>query len=215
MPTERKLEEADFFLCCLSTTQADATTFEYLLSAFLTSARSVVQYAAETAKHTPLGRGWYDTFVRAHPIVQFFKTKRDANIHVAPVETPLLVRCATPSERDRLIEAIQSSLFKVRKAQRATEMTDLIVRALPQSLSESQRRRVAADVISRLDDVADHPRDAQQPSATVEPAPIRLRQSYYFADWPGSEDVVELGRRYLDDIRLLLAEGRRLGHLGA
>jgi len=59
-------------------------SFTYELSAFLTAARSVLQYLHRECSR--LGDAhWYDSNV-ADPTLRFFKDRRDLNIHARPVE---------------------------------------------------------------------------------------------------------------------------------
>ncbi len=82
-----KLEEASFFLGKMHEVQhASPTEFRFHLSAFLSAARSVAQYALEEAKTRPRGQAWFDTFVAGSPVIAFFKDARDKNIHEKPVE---------------------------------------------------------------------------------------------------------------------------------
>jgi hypothetical protein len=80
-----KLEEARFFLARMDETIADPSAFRYHLSAFLSAARSVLQYAKEEASKKPKGEHWYNTAVAGNQILAFFKDKRDINIHQDPV----------------------------------------------------------------------------------------------------------------------------------
>jgi hypothetical protein len=63
----------------------DSDAFRYELSAFLSAARSVLQYAFEEATTKPNGRQWYEAQVSGSAVLKFFKDKRDLNIHVEPV----------------------------------------------------------------------------------------------------------------------------------
>jgi len=60
--------------------------FEYNLSAFLSSARSILQYALREAEKKPGGQHWYDNRISSSPTLKFFKEKRDINIHVEPIQ---------------------------------------------------------------------------------------------------------------------------------
>jgi hypothetical protein len=63
----------------------DPEAFQYELSAFLSSARSVLQYALEEAKQKANGQKWYKGQVSGNAVLKFFKDKRDLNIHAEPV----------------------------------------------------------------------------------------------------------------------------------
>lgn len=86
MYEKEKLEEAKYFYSRMIEEQENIRAFKYYLSAFLSSARSVLQYAEREAKKKPGGKKWYDNYISNNPILKFFKHKRDINIHVKPVQ---------------------------------------------------------------------------------------------------------------------------------
>ena len=59
--------------------------FVYVLSAFLSSARSVLLYAYEEAKSKGV-QSWYDKQVAQSKVVQFLRDKRNLTVHEEPVE---------------------------------------------------------------------------------------------------------------------------------
>lgn len=94
---KEKLAEARHFYTQMLKEVGDREKFTYNLSAFLSSARSVLQYALEEAKTKKGGQQWYDNHVTASPVLSFFRDKRDFNIHIGPI-TPtqyseLIVHC--------------------------------------------------------------------------------------------------------------------------
>jgi hypothetical protein len=80
-----KLTEAEHFLTRMEATANDPATFRRELSAFLTAARSVLQYADREARTRPGGQAWYENAIAGHPLIAFFKKKRDCNVHAEPV----------------------------------------------------------------------------------------------------------------------------------
>lgn len=84
MCERRKLDEAKYFYSRMVKEQSNRDNFSYNLSAFLSSARSVLQYAFSELKENK-GKKWYDSYVSASPILRFFKNKRNINIHTEPV----------------------------------------------------------------------------------------------------------------------------------
>ena len=84
MHEQEKLKEARYFLQHMAASVNDPVAFQYDLSAFLSSARSVLQYACNEAKKNPGGQKWYDDQVTAQSVLGFFKDKRDVNVHVKP-----------------------------------------------------------------------------------------------------------------------------------
>jgi hypothetical protein len=87
MNERRKLAEAKYFYSRMVEEQSNRDNFSHNLSAFLSSARSVLQYAFSELelKENKEGKKWYDSCVSASPILRFFKDKRDINIHTEPV----------------------------------------------------------------------------------------------------------------------------------
>ena len=83
---DRKLAEAKYFLSHLSPSASNPNHFSFELSAFLSSARSVLQYALEEAKTKQGGQVWYDAQLTSAPEIKYFKDKRNVSIHVRPVE---------------------------------------------------------------------------------------------------------------------------------
>jgi len=78
-----KLDEARYFLGHLRELP-EPPSFRFELSAFLTAARTALQYALEEAQAKG-GQTWYDAHVSGKPLIKFFKDKRDINIHRTPV----------------------------------------------------------------------------------------------------------------------------------
>ncbi len=80
-----KLEEAEYFLKQMVAVAGDRKAHKFNLSAFLSAARSVLQFGLEEVESKPGGKAWYDTQVTGKPVVKFFKDRRDVNIHIEPV----------------------------------------------------------------------------------------------------------------------------------
>lgn len=79
-----KIKEARFFLHQLAeTTEVDP--FRYVLSAFLSCSRSVMQYAHRDVQGDVVRQAWYDEKMAGSLVLQFFKEERDFNIHERPV----------------------------------------------------------------------------------------------------------------------------------
>jgi hypothetical protein len=85
MHERKKLAEAEHFLTRMESTRNTPATFRQELSAFLTAARSVLQYAERESRRRTGGQAWYDNAVSGHTLIAFFKEKRDTNIHAEPV----------------------------------------------------------------------------------------------------------------------------------
>lgn len=86
MHEHTKLKEAEYYLNRMLIEFDNRENFEFELSAFLSAARSVIQYAFEQAKTKNGGQKWYDDNIAKSPVLSFFKDKRDINIHVEPIK---------------------------------------------------------------------------------------------------------------------------------
>jgi hypothetical protein len=79
-----KIQEATYFLHRMEDCLSEPEPFKYNLSAFLSAARTVAQYACKDARGKQGGQAWYDQFVSSHALVGFFANERNANTHDAP-----------------------------------------------------------------------------------------------------------------------------------
>ncbi len=61
-----KLGEAEYFLSEMARVYENHRLFQYNLSAFLSAARSVLQYACKEATSRPGGQAWYEKQVTDH-----------------------------------------------------------------------------------------------------------------------------------------------------
>jgi len=84
MNEKHKLAEALYFLSHLGPSSLDPQEYSFELSAFLTAARSVLQYAHKEAISKPGGQVWYERHVQ-NKAIEYFKDKRDVSIHTEPV----------------------------------------------------------------------------------------------------------------------------------
>lgn len=85
MYEQNKICEACYFLSRLGPLSSHVKEFSFELSAFLSAARSVLQYAYKEAKTKPGGKSWYNGNIQNVPVIWYFKDKRDLSIHVKPV----------------------------------------------------------------------------------------------------------------------------------
>lgn len=78
-----KLKEARYFLNRMKLVETIYEEFTFNLSAFLTSARTVMQYMHDEAK-TKGKRKWYDAKANSLDVLKFFQITRNLVIHVVP-----------------------------------------------------------------------------------------------------------------------------------
>lgn len=89
MLVKDKFEEARFFLGCMASC-TENPDFRYYLSAFLSAARSVLQYT-HTEAMKQQKQCWYDQQVGGNKILDFFKCQRNINIHERPTAARMSV----------------------------------------------------------------------------------------------------------------------------
>lgn len=155
----------------------NAREFSYNLGAFLTAARSVLQYALEEAKTKSGGQAWYDASVSAIPEVKFLKDKRDISVHERPV---------VPNRR-----------FNIAISGHAVFTDSIHV------------------TVTRADGTIERD-DPPQPKF-VNPSPSSGESSssvtFFFPDWPATEDVMSICITYINAIEDIVRNGRALGYI--
>ncbi len=80
-----KLSETQHFLERMRSNLGNQYEFNYDLSAFLSSARSILQYIYEVDR--PETKVWYERKISDSAILKQFRDLRDGNIHDEPVRT--------------------------------------------------------------------------------------------------------------------------------
>lgn len=176
MREQEEIKEAEYFLSRMRHEKDRPEYFCYNLSAFLTAARSVLQYAQDEIKGKIGGQYWYDSQVSARPVMGFFKDKRDLNVHVEPVN---LRRDVTINVFDAVHLTVAPSV----------------------EIGNQERSMVT-------------PTESEQTSPQeIGTEPPTLGCKYFFQDWRGSEDVIELCRQYLDKIKEFAKDGVDKGFL--
>jgi len=101
MNEHKKLEEVRQFLSRMYDEREDPRALHHDFSAFLSAARTVLQYACKEATATPCGRTWYEGAMAGSPVFRYFKDLRNDNIHSKP---------ARPRSH---MEAVQAELLEL------------------------------------------------------------------------------------------------------
>ncbi|MGC8903486.1 MAG: hypothetical protein ACP5KD_09155 [Fervidobacterium sp.] len=86
MYEQSKLKEAGYFYSRMASETDNRDNLLFDLSAFLSAARSVLQYALNEAQTKSGGQQWYDNHMKSSEVLAFFKDKRDINVHVHPIQ---------------------------------------------------------------------------------------------------------------------------------
>jgi len=179
MYENNKLDEAKYFYQKMIKEFDDRQGFTYNLSAFLSSARSVLQYANEEAKTKQGGQRWYDQRVGQSNVLSFFKDKRDINIHDKPIH---------PTKLTSFAPTVTIGI----KLKASVVVRDAQGNIKSQSSTET-------------------PQTAAKPPVTQAPAEVKVL--YLFSDWTGSEDVVALCQKYIDELEKFIADGIKQGFI--
>lgn len=113
MREQSKIAEARYFLRQLHALIGEREPFNYNLSAFLSAARSALQFACKEVRESDKlgGQAWYDGKVAAKPLVKFLKDKRDVSIHESPV-TPSAEIEATVTSRLFLSDSVSVTVHR-------------------------------------------------------------------------------------------------------
>jgi hypothetical protein len=84
----KTIREAEFFYALALDEEQKVNDnpdrFGWFLSAFLSAARSVLQYALKEAEGTPKGKNSYKSAMSKSNVLKYFKKQRDVNIHTQP-----------------------------------------------------------------------------------------------------------------------------------
>lgn len=155
--------------------------FNFHLSAFLSAARSIIQYTYERAELLRRLTD-YNMLVSARPILRYFKGKRDINIHVKPVKS---------------IQQVNIDVYST-----------ITVRA-----RDSVRiQMIEADGSISRDETYESPVSSHTEEEKATDVPGLIRSLHYrFADWQGDEDVLELSKEYLDNLRTFVNDAHSTG----
>ena len=86
MYEESKLKEAWYFYSRMVSEPDNRDNLLFDLSAFLSAARSVLQYALKEAQTKSDGQQWYDKHITSSKVLAFFKDTRDINVHMQPIQ---------------------------------------------------------------------------------------------------------------------------------
>ena len=173
-----KIGEARFFLARMEESIRDRVAFRYNLSAFLSAAQSVLQYAL-TESDGKGNRKWYDENVAQindaqNNVLRDFKEKRDANTHRGEPVDPARDVTIAISEGVMVLSAVGEVRFNDKPA----EMMKPKEEPPPPKSSESRHRDMVL---------------------------------YRFVDWPGSEDLNGLSRRYIEELEKFVQKGMEEG----
>lgn len=86
MYEKSKLKEAGYFYSRMVSETDNRDNLLFDLSAFLSAARSVLQYAFKEAQtKSSGGQQWYENHITSSKVLAFFRDKRDINVHTQPV----------------------------------------------------------------------------------------------------------------------------------
>ena len=180
MREKAKLKEAKYFYDEMVAHRNQRDEFIYNLSAFLSCARSVLQYAHKEAENKNNGKQWYDQHISVKPVVRFFRDKRDVNIHQEPVEPDTTE--ITTSNRITPSGSMQ-------------EVTVNLIPSAHPSISHHTY------TFSELNQPMTYtPKQQAQTAAS--------KSTWYtFGDWPGSEDALALCQQYIQELESIINDG--------
>lgn len=189
MYEKEKLDEARFFFDKMKDSINDPNTFKNNLSAFLTAGRCVLQYAHRevTANKTRLNGkevDWYNNKMNTSPVFQYCRDVRKENIHEKPVKPTQHVNVIT----QELVSITASVSVKL-------EVFD-----------------IDGNLLSERTINDNNPKESQT-EQQPQPKGAIIEREYYFTDYNGTETVIELSEKYLEELESFVDEGIKLGYL--
>jgi hypothetical protein len=173
-----KIKEAEYFLARMKEEQENREHFVFNLSAFLSAARSVLQYALneadpkENQNAKPGAKRWYDKSISSSSVLKFFKCRRDINIHIEPISP----------RKDVGVEAKEGLRFS----------ESLSVRIIsPDGKEEAKLILVETE--------------QKQEKPKTSPVPT-IKSIYRFNEWPGKEDILALCEGYIQELKKVIQD---------
>jgi hypothetical protein len=185
MNEKSKLEEAKYFYSKMLSEQNTRNAFAFNLSAFLSAARSVLQYALKEASQKSGGQGWYDKLMNSSPELKFLKDERDLNIHEKPAHPKAqYILHAETGGYITMFGSISMTVY------------DKDGNIKQQSQSETN---------------SDAPQITPSKIAPTNPIPNEVK--YYFDAWPGKEDILTLGKKCIEAVEYAIEDGIKKGFI--
>ena len=189
MHEKEKIEEAKYFYLRMIEEYEDREHFRHNLSAFLSPARSVLEYAMREARLKRKGLKWYDDWMNASPILRFFKKKRIINFHSEPISLRKGIEIAI---RETLYIS-ESISVKITRADGKTESRSIPLET--KQKPEGSKSSVESKSTYRFDDW------------------MKYCQSNNLKDFTGNEDVLTLCEKYIQELEKIVKDGVNKGFI--
>lgn len=188
MHKREKIEEAKYFYWRMTEEYENVNYFRYHMSAFLSAARSPLQYAFREAnpKKNPAAKpealDWYKDVMK-DPLLKFFRDVRDDNIHVEPVSIrkDINIMISEPVGLKEMASA------KIKRADGRIELRENLIDTQPKS--KKVKASVQSESTIKFDDWMEY------------------CQSEKLEDWTGEEDVLTLCERYIQELEKVVKDG--------
>ncbi|MFW5795102.1 MAG: hypothetical protein ACOCV1_06420 [Bacillota bacterium] len=180
MEEREKLKEAKYFFNKMKNSYIDDNfkEFKFNLSAFLSSARSILQYTYKKAKRKSM-LAKYNNLVSGNPILSFFKDKRNLNIHEEPIKPTKQVNV------DVIAKITVSESVTLKKYNKKGELIETIKNKTNEDNSKTNN-------------------ESSSPKTSIK---------YIFNDWSGNEDIIELSKKYINELNLFINDANNKGLL--
>lgn len=183
MHEREKIEEAKYFYFRMMDEYENREHFRHNLSAFLSAARSVLEYAMREARKKRRGLKWYNDLMKTSPILRFFKNKRIINFHSEPINIMKDIEIAI-RETVRISESIS---VKITRADGRIESRSIPLET--KQKPEKSKSSVESKSTYRFDDWK------------------KYCQSNNLEDFTGNEDVLTLCKKYIQKLEKAAKNG--------
>lgn len=140
----KKLGEAKYFRSKMEENKFKRNDFINNLSAFLSSSRTIFQYAIKeiVASEINIRKIWYDKKISESVIFKFFRDKRDLNIHERPIQANATYKVQTKM----MIRFIDATILKVEDGNIISKYES------SNSIKTNQKKEINEDIDYYFDD---------------------------------------------------------------
>ena len=195
MDERKKLDEAKYFYLRMKEVIGRNMEFVYNLDAFLTAARSAMQFLFEDVKSIPSRKNWYGELYNRYRTLGYFRDKRNYTVHERQLVPQEKVN-VTITEVITAVPSVSIEFYRVdSEGNRIEEELD---HGNEQSKIHTNKKEDSHDTKQENETgkLIDH---TPKSSSTI-------TYEYRFDDWTGPEDILTLSKLYIDDIENLLTE---------
>lgn len=192
MDERKKLDEAKYFYKHMNNVIGKSLEFAYNLDAFLTAARSVMQFLYDEVKTKSSQKEWYENLYSEKKILGYFRDKRNYTVHERQLVPNQKIKVSI-TEFITVVPEIKIDFYRVDSE--GNRIEENLNRGEDQNNKQIDKQENVQK--SKLVNIDEQIAQMPKPSSSV-------TYEYRFDDWPGTEDIIELSKLYIDDLENIL-----------